>query len=87
MKTVRLKDHGILPNTDITASLRALFEEHKTDTEFLFEDGDYYFSPTNALRADYRLSNTDVIPLRTLAILLKDMKNCALKGNGARLWL
>lgn len=87
MKTVRLKDHGILPNTDITASLRALFEEHKTDTEFLFEDGDYYFSPTNALQADYRLSNTDVIPLRTLAILLKDMKNCALKGNGARLWL
>ena len=87
MKTVRLSEHGILPNTDITAALYALFAEYKEDTEFVFENADYYLSPKDAVRADYRISNSDVIPERTLAILMKGMKNCTLCGNGARLWL
>lgn len=36
---------------------------------------------------DYRVSNSDVIPKRTLAIFMKQMKNCELVGNGARLWM
>ena len=73
MKTIRLKDHGILPNTDITESLN-LLEQNKEDTEFVFENADYYFSPEKASRADYRISNSDVMPYRVLAILMKDMK-------------
>ena len=87
MKTIRLLDHGILPDTDITFSLNALLEQHKENVEFVFENADYYFSPKQAIHADYRISNSDVVPYRTLAILMKGMKNCILRGNGARLWL
>lgn len=87
MKSIRLSDWGIMPNTDITSSLCALLEQHKEDVEFIFENADYYFSPEAAVRADYRISNSDVMPERVLAILMKHMKNCVLQGNGARLWL
>lgn len=87
MKTIRLLEHSILPNTDITSALFTLLEQNKEDTQFVFENADYYFSPKDAQRCDYRLSNSDVAELRTLAILMKDMKNCVLQGNGARLWL
>ena len=86
MKKIFLSEKGILPNTDITAALCELFSKEKNDTEFIFESGDYYFSPQNALKLDYNLSNTEHIPYRTLGILLKDMKNCVINGNGARLW-
>jgi hypothetical protein len=87
MKTVRLSDYGILPNSDITASLYMLMEKYKEDTEFVFENADYYFSPSEAQKIDYRVSNSDVTPYRVLAILMKNMKNCILRGNGARLWI
>ncbi len=87
MKTIHLSEHGILPDTDITSALFSLFEQYKENTEFIFEDADYYFSPSDAKRMDFRLSNSESIPLRTLAIFMQDMKNCVLRGNGARLWL
>lgn len=87
MKQVRLLDYGIAPGMDITLSLHELFQKFPEDTEFLFENGDYYFSPHDAMRADYRISNSDVMPYRVLAVWMKEMKNCTLSGNGARLWL
>ncbi len=87
MNTIRLSEYGILPDRDITSALCFLMEQHKADTEFIFEDADYYFSPCEAMRMDYRISNSDVTPYRVLAILMKNMKNCALRGNGARLWM
>lgn len=86
MRTIRLCDHGILPNTDITLALRELFLQYPTDTAFIFEDADYFFTPHPEMRADYSLSNTDRLPLRTLGIWMQNMKNCTLSGNGARLW-
>jgi len=86
MKKIFLSEKGILPNTDITAALCEVFTSKTCDTEFIFESGDYYFSPKNALKLDYDLSNTEHIPYRTLGILLKNMKNCVINGNGARLW-
>ena len=86
MKTIRLSDVGVLPNTDITRALHALFLAHPGDTEFFFEDADYYLSPEGGLGADYRLSNSAQLPMRTLGVWMKEMKNCALRGNGARLW-
>lgn len=86
MNTIRLSEYGILPNTDITLSLYELFLQYPNDTEFLFEKGDYYFNPHKEMQADYRLSNTDVLPYRALGIWMKNMKNCVLNGNGARFW-
>ena len=86
MQTIRLYDYGIVPDTDITLALYQLFLKHPTDTEFVFENADYYFSPHEEMRADYRLSNSDKVPDRVLGIWLKQMKNCILRGNGARLW-
>lgn len=87
MRTVRLSDHGIYPNTDITIPLYQLMQQYPCDTVFEFENAEYYFSPHEAMRADYRLSNSDPMPDRVLAIWMKGMRRCTLKGNGARLWL
>ena len=87
MKSICLSDCGILPDTDITSSLRLLMDQNKENVEFVFENADYYFSPQEAMCADYRISNSDVTPYRVLAVLMKNMKNCVLQGNGARLWL
>lgn len=86
MKTVVLSQKGILPNTDITTALYHLFCEHTSDTTFVFEEGDYYFSPCDELRFDYSLSNTTELPVRTLGIYMKNMNSCIIEGNGARLW-
>ena len=86
MNIVRLQDHGILPETDITLALYDLFRKYPKDTEFVFEDADYYLNPHEEMHADYRLSNSDVMPYRVLGLWLKDMENCTLTGNGARLY-
>lgn len=86
MKNLILKENGIGKDTDITLGIYKLFEDNKEDTCFIFEEGDYYFSPHDELKREYNLSNTTHLPLRTLALLMKDMKNCAIEGNGARLW-
>lgn len=87
MKKIYLSDVGILPGTDITLALYKLFKENPYDTEFVFENADYYFSPHEEMRFDYRLSNSDIVPWRVLAVCMKKMKNCILRGNGARLFL
>ncbi|MBE6777767.1 MAG: hypothetical protein E7541_00065 [Ruminococcaceae bacterium] len=86
MNTIRLKEVGIVPGADITLSLAALMKEHKKDTTFVFENADYFFKPHPEMQVDYRISNSDVYPVRTLGLWLKEMENCALLGNGARLW-
>lgn len=83
MDRILLRDHGILPGMDATLALYALFEAHPQDAVFVFEPGDYFFSPK--LTADYRLSNSDVLPERKLGIWLQEMKDIILEGNGARL--
>ncbi len=79
MKKIILKDHGIIPGNDCTEQLATLFREYPTDAEFIFESGDYHFSPK--IRRSLMLSNTDVIPERKLGILLENMKNIRLTGD------
>ena len=86
MKTVVLSQKGILPDTDITTALHHLFSEYTSDTTFVFEKGDYYFSPCDEMRFDYSLSNTTELPVRTLGIYMKNMNSCTIEGNGARFW-
>ena len=85
MKIVKLRDYGILPKTDITLALKKLFEQNPENTEFVFENDEYYFSPHDEMKCDYRISNSDPMPYRVLALWLKGMKNCVLRGNGAKL--
>ena len=87
MKTIILREWGILPKTDITLALYKLFIENPQDTEFVFEADEYYFSPHEEMRYDYRISNSDPQPYRTLALWLKGMKNCVLRGCGAKFLL
>ena len=86
MQKIVLKEYGILPDTDISLALYELFKKYPRDTEFVFENGDYYFSKQAALKADYRISNSDVLPVRSLGVWCRDMHGCTLSGNGARLW-
>ncbi len=87
MKKIHLKDYGIKSDTDITLELYSVFEKYPEDTEFIFEKGRYYFSPFDSMKQDYRVSNSDVYPDRTLAIWMREMKNCILRGNGSELIL
>ncbi len=83
MERILLRDHGILPDTDVTLALRDLFARYPQDATFVFEWGDYHFSPQ--LAADYRLSNSDAAPERRLGLFMKDMKNIVLEGECTRL--
>ena len=73
MNRIVLRDHGILPGADVTLALHALFEQYPQDAEFVFEPGEYFFSPK--LEADYRLSNSDVMPESLIASLSRPSKN------------
>ncbi len=86
MTTIRLSDYGIMPDTDITVDLYELMKKHTQDTEFVFEDADYYFYPHKEMFCDYRISNSDALPYRVLGIWLKEHQNCVVNGNGARLY-
>lgn len=81
-----LADYGIHPEKDVTLELFELFQRFPSNTTFVFENGDYYFTPHKELYAEYRLSNSDVMPYRVLGIWMKHMENCTLQGNGARLF-
>ena len=84
--TIKLWEHGIVPGSDVTLEINQIFQEYKEDTLFEFEEGDYYFSPHEELRHPYNLSNTDASEYKALGLWLRDMKNCTVSGNGARLW-
>lgn len=86
MKKVILSQNGIMPGTNITMGLYQLLNQNKSDITFVFENGDYYFSPLKEMKFNYSLSNTTILPERTLGILMKNMKSCTFEGNGARLW-
>jgi len=78
MNRIILKEHGILPGMECTLRLVELFRQYPYDTEFVFEEGDYFFLPN--ITRDIRLSNTDVLPVRKLGILLENMRNIRLCG-------
>lgn len=86
MENLVLSKSGVLPGTDITTALYEVFSKHTENTTFVFEEGDYYFSPKDEMKFDFNLSNTTYIPLRTLGAYMKNMENCVIEGNGARFW-
>lgn len=85
IQNIFARDYGILPNQDIdcTQAFYSMLAEHKANTCFILEQGTYHFSSKEALRGDYYISNTDVENPRHLSVLLKDMKNIIIDGNGS----
>jgi len=45
MKRILCANFGILPGCDVTEQLYRLFCDNPRDTEFIFETGEYFFSP------------------------------------------
>ncbi len=86
MNVIYAKDRGIRPGEDITRALYGMLDSSENDVTYLFEPGDYFFSPIPELERDYRISNSDVMPIRKLGILIKEIKNLTLDFSGARLW-
>ena len=86
MTIIYAKDRGIRPGEDITRALYGMLDSSENDVTYLFEPGDYFFSPIPELERDYRISNSDVMPFRKLGILIKEKKNLTLDFSGARLW-
>ncbi len=82
MKTIVLSEYGIRPGTDCSSALNRLFRQNPENCEFVFEPGDYPLGVTEKRRLF--LSNTDVIPERSLGLVLENMKNVRFSGNGAR---
>ncbi len=84
-KNIFAKDYGILPNqsTDCTQAFYKMLTDHPENACFILDPGTYHFSSEEALRGDYYISNTDVENPRHLSILLKDMKNITIDGNGS----
>ena len=86
MKKIYLSEQGILTDTDVTVALVKLFEENPNNTIFVFEPGNYYFSPHPEMEYDYRLSNTNNSAVRKLGLWMRNMENCIFQGNGAKLY-
>lgn len=86
MKLIDARDYGIYPNTgqDMTKAFQTMISQFKKDTTFSLATGVYHFSATEAIVANYYLSNTDVEDQRSLSIQFKDMKNIILEGNQSR---
>lgn len=88
-KKIYAHDFGILPqgNGEIFYAgeqINRLISSYPKDTEIIFDRGDYYIRPVCSL--DYRLSNTDALPLRAIGILLKETENVTLDFSGSNLF-
>ncbi len=86
MQKIILSNYGISPEKDNTVALCELFEKYNKDTIFEFENADYFFSAKYCKKEKLNLSNSTIIPLRTLCLIMRNMQNCVINGNGARFY-
>lgn len=85
--TVRVTDFGLSPDTrtDAVPFVKLALDEcrKKTNPVLVFPKGRYDFWPQNAAQMVYYESNTDVIPFRSCAILIRDMQNLTVDCSGS----
>lgn len=85
--TVRVTDFGLSPDTraDAVPFVKLALDEcrKKTNPVLVFPKGRYDFWPENAAKMVYYESNTDVIPFRSCAILIRDMQNLTVDCSGS----
>lgn len=87
MKKILAKDFGLVPNVrrDSTKLLARLLEQFREDTIFELEHGEYHFYASEAMEKEYILSNTGEQGIKYCSIVLENMKNIVIEGQGAEL--
>lgn len=90
----KLSDYGIYPNSgeDYTEQLANLIntiqeEREGKPTTLLFEPGDYDFYPDKAIEREYYVSNHDQDNPKKVALVLEDISNLTIDGQGANLYM
>ena len=89
MKTVYVRDHGILPGKKDPMNqlyLRALLEEcreTKEPTELVFEEGTYHFYPDFAFERTLCISNHDEDTIKRIAFDLTDCAHLTIRGKNS----
>lgn len=86
MRKIVLFEYGITPENENTVALCELFKKYNKDTIFEFDKADYHFSASNATKEKLTLSNSTIIPLRSLSLIMRNMQNCIIRGNGANFY-
>ena len=90
----KLSDYGIYPNSgeDYTEQLANLIntiqeEREGKPTTLLFEPGDYDFYPDKAIEREYYVSKHDQDNPKKVALVLEDISNLTIDGQGANLYM
>lgn len=85
--SIRITDFGYEPGSRVNAVpfVKKAIEagKGKTNTVILFPKGRYDFWPQYCEEREYFLSNTDVIPVRTCAMVFEDMHNLTIDGDSS----
>lgn len=85
--TIRLSDYNILPNSRVntTMAMREALQQAKSlkNPIIIFDKGRYDFWPQYSEEKNYYESNTTDINPKRLAILIEDIDNLTIDGNGA----
>ncbi|MBQ8045183.1 MAG: alpha-1,3-galactosidase B, partial [Bacteroidales bacterium] len=90
----KLSDYGIYPNTgeDISEKLAKAFDIINEEREgnpatIIFEAGDYDFYPQTAIEREYYISNHDQDNPKKVAVVIENMRNLTIDGQGANLYM
>ena len=90
----RLSDFGIYPNTgeDMTLKIANVIETIQIEQKgepatLLFDEGDYDFYPENGIEREYYISNHDQDNPKKVALVLENISNLTIDGQGANLYM
>lgn len=85
MNAVYAKDYNILPGMDKChiKEIQEMFSEHRSETCFVFEPGQYHFYQNNTYKRRYPSSNSNQADRLNIALLLEDMSSITIDGHGA----
>ena len=90
----KLSDFGVYPNTgeDMTAQIAKAIatiqeEQQGSPATLVFEKGDYDFYPQYAIEKEYYISNHDQDNPKKVAVVLENLSNLTIDGQGANLYM
>lgn len=90
----KLSDYGIHPDTgeDVTLKINEVIKKIESECKgknvtLVFEPGDYDFYPQNAIEREYYISNHDQDNPKKVAMVLENISNLTIDGQGANLYM
>lgn len=90
-KTYDLRKYGVIPNTEkdmtqlLSEALKKITAENDGTTPIVvkFQKGSYHFYPTEAAVREYYISNHDQVNPKKVGIVVENLKNIVLDGQGS----